>query len=71
MDTLLNSQSLQWIIGLAFIVAAFALIGYAIWRYNARLRAQRVNCPTCGRCYEDRWDMEEHFRRAHLRGPRG
>jgi hypothetical protein len=67
----MNSEHLQFLIGLISVPVFFALIGYAIWRYNKRLRAEHVHCPTCGRCYEDRWDMDEHFRRVHLRGPRG
>jgi hypothetical protein len=61
----MNSEHLQFLIGLISVPVFFVIIGYLIWRYNKRIREQRVFCPTCGRCYEDQWDMDEHFRRAH------
>jgi hypothetical protein len=61
----MTAEHVQWCIGLVFIAAALAIIGWAVWRRQRAVRSMWHHCPTCFRVFEDRWDRDEHFRRRH------
>ncbi len=65
----MTAEHVQWGIGLASVFVLPPIV-YHVWKRLQKPKAWICPMKHCQKVFEDKLDLDEHFRAQHLRGPR-